>query len=63
MEKQNFEQRYAIKFCTKLKENATETYGKLKQAYGEHALSRAHVFRWHKAFLDGRQSVEDKPCS
>ena len=42
-------------------ENATETYGKLRRAHGEHAVSRAQVFRWHKAFLDGRESVEDEP--
>ena len=35
------------------KENATENYAKLKWAYGEYAVSRAQVFRWHKAFLDG----------
>ena len=33
-------------------ENTTETYEKLRRAYGEHALSRTQVFRWHKAFLD-----------
>jgi len=60
MEKRNLEQRCAIKFCVKLNENATETYEKLKRAYGEHALSRTQVFRWHKAFLDGRESVEDE---
>ena len=43
-----------IKFCIKLNENATETYR-------EHAVSRAQVFRWHKAFLDHRESVEDEP--
>ena len=32
-------------------------------AYGEHAVSRTQVFRWHKAFLDGRESVEDEPHS
>jgi len=68
MEKRNLEQRWAIKFCVKLNENATETYEKLRRAYGEHALSRTHVFRWHKAFLDGRESVEDetrcgRPCT
>ena len=42
-------------------ENATETYEKLRRAYGEHALSRTRVFRWHKPFLDGRESVEDEP--
>ena len=41
--------------------NATETYEKLRRAYGEHVLSRTQVFRWHKAFLDGRESVEDEP--
>jgi hypothetical protein len=70
MEKRNLEQRCAIKFCVKLNENATETYEKLRRAYGEHALSRAQIFRWHKAFLDGRghkafldgrESVEGEP--
>jgi hypothetical protein len=68
MEKQNLEQHCTIKFCFKLNENATETYEKLKRAYGEHTLSRTRVFRWHKAFLDGRESVEDesrsgRPCT
>ena len=63
MEKRNFELRCAIKFCAKLKENSTETYEKLKMAYGEHAESTAQVFRWHKVFLDGRESVEDEPSS
>jgi hypothetical protein len=63
MEKRNLEQRCAIKFCVKLNENATETCEKLKRAYGEHAVSRTQVFRWHKAFLDGRESVEDEPRS
>jgi len=52
-----------IKFCVKLNENTTETYKKLKRAYGEHALSKTQIFRWHKAFLDGRESVEDEPRS
>ena len=52
-----------ITFCVKLNENATETYEKLKRAYGEHAVSRALVFRWHKSFLNGRESVEDEPRS
>jgi len=63
MEKRNLEQRWAIKFCIKRTENATETYEKLKWDYGEHAVSRTQVFRWHKAFLDGRKSVEVEPRS
>jgi len=38
MEERNFEQRCAIKFCVKLGETGIETFNKLKQAYGEHAL-------------------------
>jgi len=68
MEKRNLEQHCAIKFCVKLNENATETYEKLKRAYGEHGQSRTRVFRWHKAFLDGRENVEEetrsgRPCT
>ena len=61
MEKRNLEQRCAIKFCVKLNENATETYEKLRWAYGEHAVSGTQVFRWHKALLDGHESVEEEP--
>jgi hypothetical protein len=39
-----------IKFCIKLNENTTESYEKLKGAYGEHSLLRAQVFIWQKAF-------------
>ena len=61
MDRQKFEQRCAIKFCVKLGESATVTYEKLQRAYGEHSLSRAQVFRWHKSFLEGREQVEDEP--
>ena len=63
MEKRNLEQRCAIQFCVKPNESATETYEKLKRDYGEHTVSRAQVFRWHKACLDGHESVEDEPRS
>jgi hypothetical protein len=59
MEKWNLEQRFVIKFCITLNENTTETYEKLKQAYGEHAVLRAPVFRWLKEFLNGCKRVED----
>ena len=35
----------------------------MKQAYGEHALSRSQVFKWHKTFSKGRESIEDEPRS
>ena len=59
MDRQKFEQSCAIKFCVKLGESATVTYVKLQRVYGEHSLSRAQVFRWHKSFLEGREQVED----
>ena len=47
------EERYAIKFCFKLGKNATETYKILQTSY------RASVFKWHKRFKKGRESVRD----
>jgi len=62
-EERNFEQRCAIKFCVRLVETGTETFNKLKQAYGEHALSKSQVFKWYKAFSEGRKSIKDEPRS
>ncbi|GFV69630.1 transposable element Tc1 transposase [Trichonephila clavipes] len=45
----------------RLGHNATEAFAKLQQAYGDSVLSRAQVFRWFKAFSDGRESIEDEP--
>ena len=50
------EERYAIKFCFKLGENATEMYGML-QAFQPSCLNRASVFEWHKRFKESRESV------
>jgi len=61
MDRQKFEQRCAIKFCVKLGGSAAVTYEKLQRAYGEHSLSRAQVFRWHKSFLGCREQVENEP--
>ena len=47
-------------FCVKLGETGIETFNKLKQAYGEHALSRSQVFKWYKAFSEGRESIKDE---
>ncbi|GFX82161.1 protein GVQW3 [Trichonephila clavipes] len=63
MSDNNFEQRCAIKFCFRLGHNATETFAKLQQAYGDSVLSRAQVLRWFKAFSEGRDSIEDEPRS
>jgi hypothetical protein len=57
----NLEQRHAIKFCVKLGDGATNTYEKVKKAFGNHSVSHAQVFRWHKDFVNGREMVEDEP--
>ena len=54
------EQRYVIKFCAKLGNSGSETLQLLRAAYGNAVLSLAQVLRWHKAFNDGRESVEDE---
>ena len=57
---QSVEQRYASKFCKKLGKSGSETLQLLSTAYGDAVLSSAQVFRWHNAFKDGRESVEDE---
>jgi len=54
------DQRYAITFCIKLKKSATETLAMIPKAYGKDALSKAQVFRWHKAFREGTEEVKDE---
>ena len=60
---ENIEQRYAIKFCVKRNKSATETFASLTEAYGDVTLSRTMVFKWHKAFKEDRENVEDDPRS
>ena len=52
-------ERYAIKFCFKLRKNATETYRRLQTAFRPSCMNRASVFVWHKRFKKGRESVRD----
>ena len=53
------EERYAIKFCSKLGKNATETYGMFQTAFGASCMNWASVFEWHKRFKEGKESVRD----
>ena len=53
------EQRVAIQFCFKTSLFATETLVFLQKAYGNVALNRSNVFRWHSRFREGRELVED----
>jgi len=56
----SLEQHYAIKFCAKVRKSGSETLQLLRTAYGDAVLSSSQVFRWHKAFKDGRESVQDE---
>ena len=53
------EERYAIKFYSKLGKNATETCGMLQTAFGTSCMNQASVFVWHKRFKEGRESLRD----
>jgi len=63
MEARNIAKGYAIFFCVKLGDSATKTHGKLQQAFGDDAMSRAQAFRWHKMCPGGRTIVEDEERS
>jgi hypothetical protein len=58
-----FEICYAIKFCVKLGQGATNTYDKIQKAFGNDSVSRAQVFLWRKDFVNGWKTVEDEPRS
>ena len=59
MQSDTLEERYAIKFCFKLGKKATETYRMLQTAFRLSCMNRALVFKWHKRFKKGRESVRD----
>jgi hypothetical protein len=43
----------------KLSKTTTKTLKMLREAFGEHSLSRTAVFEWHSPFKAGQVSVED----
>jgi len=47
----------------KLNKSTTETFASLTETYGDATLSRTVVFKWHTAFKEGRENVEDDPRS
>ncbi|GFX69229.1 HTH_48 domain-containing protein [Trichonephila clavipes] len=57
----SIEQRYATKFGVRLGKSGASTLEMIQQAYGRERLSQAQVFRWHKMFKEGWESVEDEP--
>jgi [histone H3]-lysine36 N-dimethyltransferase SETMAR len=51
------EQRYAIKFCFKLRKSATETIQMLSSAYGESSMTKSRVHVWYNRFKNGQEQV------
>jgi hypothetical protein len=56
IEARNIKQRYAG-------DSVTTTHGKLRQAFGDEAMSRAQASGWHKVFSESRTFVEDEKRS
>ena len=51
------EQRAVIKFCADIGKTPTETHKFIKQSVTHSNVSRSLVFKWHKRFSDGRDSL------
>jgi hypothetical protein len=45
--------------CVKLGKSTTRTLEMLREAFGEHSVSRTAVFEWHSRFKVSRMSVVD----
>jgi len=53
------EVRSIIKFCQELGHTPTQTYKMLGSTLHRPNVSRALVFKWHRRFRDGRESLHD----
>ena len=53
------ETRAIIKFCVDLGKTPTETMKMMKDANRSSNVSRSLVFKWHKRFSEGRESLKD----
>jgi hypothetical protein len=54
----HFQQWENAKFYPNLGRSASETFQMIRQPYGEEVLGRSAVFKWHKRFAQGRDSLE-----
>ncbi len=52
------EQHCTIKFCAYLKKMSSEIIMLLKEAFRKETLGDWMIQLWHKAFVDGRESIE-----
>ena len=52
--------RVIVKFCHDLGKTPTQTLKMIEQLKMEHLVSRALVFKWHRRFADGQDSLEEQ---
>jgi hypothetical protein len=53
-----FEQ-WKNKFCQKMRQIQYETFQMIRQSYCKKAFGSSAVFKWHKRFAQGRDSLKD----
>ena len=53
----------AIKFCVANKKSRQETFEMLKTAFGNSAMKKTALYKWHSKFEQGNNSVTDKQRS
>jgi hypothetical protein len=61
MSNKYLEQQINNKFCVKITKSASETLALLTLAYGEYAMKKSNVFKWHKRFREEQENVLDDP--
>jgi len=57
------EQRINIKFCVKLRKNASDICALLSEDYGRDAVKKSSATEWPKWFKEGHENVEDDGSS
>ncbi|UYV79181.1 hypothetical protein LAZ67_17001379 [Cordylochernes scorpioides] len=48
-------------FAFNWKKSVTEAYRMLEEVYGDHALSKSHIYRWFKKFQSGDFELDNEP--
>ena len=61
--KENFMQRYCVKFCQKLGDSQMETIWKIQTSFGDDAMGIIQMKEWYNWFKDGCTSVDNEPHS
>jgi len=63
MSDKNLEQWINIRFCVKIGRSASEMFVLLTVAYGEYAMKKSSIVKWHRQCKEGQEDVQDNPRS